>query len=244
MNKSDVFWCLSTEGIDYLIMHYSNNAFRFIEKSISKAIVDKFVSLAKKRECEECIQYILEHKSNPNYIKIALFDLLMKEYVWHMGEVCYNQKQNIVHAVRWLYAVFRLCRGHDDGFNICQNKYCEAFKKVYKELNNFSYIILTNLLEPYKLISDTEYEGMSGIYILDTHVNFEELRAPKGHHFEGERFIDIILKKDRKTTSDYYNKEYKDYTSLSRGFKGDYPNIFYNNLPDSVIGNKDIYKFK
>lgn len=115
------------------------------------------------------------------------------------------------------------------------------FVNVYKELNKFSYVILTNLLDPHKAINEIEYENLCTLFIKNNHVQFENLIAPLGHIYEGEKFIDIILDKSKDEINSYYNSHYKGYDLISSGFKGDYPNYFFNVTPDMIIGNEDIY---
>ena len=117
------------------------------------------------------------------------------------------------------------------------------FINVYKELNNFSYIILTNLLEPYNIINEIEYQKLCTLFIKGNHVQLENMKAPLGHKYEGEKLIDIILGKSREETAAYYSSHYNGYNFLSSGFKGDYPNYFFNTIPDEIIGEEDIYLY-
>ena len=64
MDKNDVFWCLSTEGLSSLASSHSGIVFSPIENGIAKLIVGKIVGLAKKGECRECIDFISENKIN------------------------------------------------------------------------------------------------------------------------------------------------------------------------------------
>lgn len=49
------------------------------------------------------------------------------------------------------------------------------------------------------------------LFIKSNHVQFENMKDPLGHVYEGERFIDIILEKDREETLSYYRSYYKGY---------------------------------
>lgn len=239
MDKKDIYWCLTSEGFSSMVTSHPGVFFSPIENYVAGYIVNKLVALAKKRECEECIKYIVDNKSNPKLIEIALFDLLMKEYVWHMGEICYKQNKNLFQGIRGMYALFF---GSENSLRKWTMIYSRAFVNVYKRLNKFSYVILTNLLDPLSIISEVEYKQLSNKYIVNSHVKFEELLAPIGHSFETERFIDIITNKDRRAISEYYKHNYSNYTFLEGGFKGDYPKYFFEKLPEMIFGNDDIYK--
>ncbi len=237
-DKSDIFWCLSQEGITSLAIDHSGMVFSPIENFIAGYIVNKLVDLAKKKECEECIDCIIKKHSGLKDIEIDLFDLLMREYVWQMGKVCYKLRSNPMPALRGVFAGLFTSRS---GMQEFENQYNKNFVNVYKELNTFSYIILTNLFKPYALLSEEQYKHLTCKYITDSHVKFENLEAPDGHVFEGLSFLDIIFK-NRDTTSDYYKDRYKDYTSLSKGFTSDYAKNFY--ARSSPIGDEKIYELK
>lgn len=242
MDKSDVFWCLSSEGLSSLAISHPGMIFSPIENGIAKFIVGKLVDLAKKRECEECIDYIVKNQHSPNEIQIAIFDLLMREYVWHMGEGVYKNKNDIRQGFRWLGLLPSLFGNiNEKKLNKYVKEMGKFFVNVYKELNKFSYVILTNLLDPYNIISETEYKNLSKLFLKTNHVQFENLIAPVGHTYEGKKFIDIILEKSREETSSYYNTHYNGYRFLSKGFNGDYPDYFFNNIPDMIIDNEEIY---
>jgi len=243
MDKNDVFWCLSSEGLSSLAMSQSGMLFSPIENGIAKYIVGKLVDLAKKRECEECIDYIVKNQHSPNEIQIAIFDLLLREYVWHMGEGVYKNKNDIKQGFRWLGNVLPLLFGsvNEKRLDNYIKEMGKFFVNVYKELNKFSYVILTNLLDPHKAINEIEYKRLCMLFLKSNHVQFENMKAPLGHVYEGKKFIDIILEKSREETSSYYRSHYKEYNYLSRGFKGDYPDYFYNNIPDIIIDNEEIY---
>lgn len=242
MNKSDIYWCLSSEGLYSIATSHSGMVFSQIENRIAKYIVGNLVKLAKKRECEECIEYI---KQYPNQLQIAIFDLLMREYVWHMGEAVYKNKNDIKQSFRWFGTALPLLFGkvNENGLDRYIKEMGKFFINVYKELNKFSFVILTNLLDPNNVINEIEYEQLCSLFIKSNHVQIENIKAPLGHVYEGEKLIDIILGKSREETGSYYNSHYKGYNFLSRGFKGDYPNYFYNTIPDEIIGEEDIYLY-
>lgn len=243
MDKSDIYWCLSPKGLYSVATSHSGIVCKQFENRLAQYIVGKLVKLAKKRECEECIDYIINNQQNPNQLQIAIFDLLMREYVWHMGEAVYKNKNDIKQSYRWFGAALPLLFGsvnakRVDNFIKGMGKF---FINVYKELNNFSYVILTNLLEPYNVINEIEYEELCTLFIKSSHVQIENMKAPLGHKYEGEKLIDIILEKSREETAEYYSSHYKGYNFLSRWFTGAYPNYFYNTVPDEIIGKEDIY---
>lgn len=242
MDKNDIYWCISSEGLCSIATSHSGMIFSQIENRISKYIVGKLVKLAKKREKEECIDYIRQH---PNQLQIAIFDLLMREYVWHMGEAVYKNKNDTKQSFRWFGAALPLLFGHvnEKRLDNYMKEMGKFFINFYKELNNFSYVILTNVLDPYNIIDEKEYEKLCTLFIRRSHVQFEDMKAPLGHMYEGEKFIDIILKKSREETTVYYRSHYKGYDFLSKGFEGDYPNYFYNTIPDKIIGDEDIYLY-
>ena len=153
MDKRDIYWCLSSEGLYSMATSHSGMVFSQIENRLSKYIVGKLVKLAKKRECEECIEYIKNNEQNPNQLQIAIFDLLMREYVWHMGEAVYKNKNDLKQSFRWFGAALPVLFGsvNEKRLDNYIKEMGKFFINVYKELNNFSYIILTNLLEPYNL---------------------------------------------------------------------------------------------
>lgn len=240
MDKNNIYWCLSSEGLRSIATSHSWMIFSQIENRISKYIVGNLVNLAKKRECEECIEYIRQY---PNQLQIAIFDLLMREYVWHMGEAVYKNKNDAKQSFRWFGIVLPLLFGsvNEKRLDNYMKEMSKLFINVYKELNKFSYVILTNLLEPYHIIDKKEYEKLCTRFIKSSHVQFENMKAPSKHMYKGEKFIDIILEKSREETIEYYKSHYKGYDFLSKGFKGDYPNYFYNTIPDGIIGSEDIY---
>lgn len=245
MDKRDIYWCLSSEGLYSMATSHSGMVFSQIENRLSKYIVGKLVKLAKKRECEECIEYIKNNEQNPNQLQIAIFDLLMREYVWHMGEAVYKNKNDLKQSFRWFGAALPVLFGsvNEKRLDNYIKEMGKFFINVYKELNNFSYIILTNLLEPYYIINEIEYQKLCTLFIKGNHVQFENMKAPLGHKYEGEKLIDIILGKSREETAAYYSSHYNGYNSLSSGFKGDYPNYFFNTIPDEIIGEEDIYLY-
>jgi len=243
MDKSDIFWCLSSEGLSSIATSHPGMVFSPIENGIAKYIVGKLVHLAKKRECEECIDYINNNQQSPNEMQIAIFDLLMREYVWHMGESVYKNKNDIKQGFRWFGNVLPLLFGsvNEKRLDNYIKEMGKFFVNVYKELNKFSYVIITNLFDPRGVINEIEYEKLCKLFVKSNHVQFENMKAPLGHMYEGEKFIDIILDKSREETTSYYSSHYKGYDFLSKGFKGDYPNYFFNITPDMIIGNEDIY---
>ena len=111
MDKRDIYWCLSSEGLYSMATSHSGMVFSQIENRLSKYIVGKLVKLAKKRECEECIEYIKNNEQNPNQLQIAIFDLLMREYVWHMGEAVYKNKNDLKQSFRWFGAALPVLFG-------------------------------------------------------------------------------------------------------------------------------------
>lgn len=236
VDQSDIFWCLSQKGFDSFVIEHPGLFLSPLENMISGCISNRLINMAKKRECEDCIDCILKEHSTINEIEIDLFDLLMREYVWQMGKVCYKLRSNLMPSLRGLFVGLFTSRSGMEEFEFQYNK---KFVNVYKELNRFSYIILTNLYEPHSLLSKDQYQKLTCKYITDSHVKFENLEAPNGHTFEGLSFMDIIFK-SRDVTSKYYMKRYKNYTFLSKGFTGDYPENFYHRA--SPIGNDKIYE--
>lgn len=102
MDKSDIFGCVSSEGLSSIATTHPGVVFAPIENGIAYIVV-KLVNLAKKHECEECIDYINNNHQFPNELQIAIFDLLMREYVWHMGEAVYKNKNDIKQGLRWVW---------------------------------------------------------------------------------------------------------------------------------------------
>lgn len=55
--------------------------------------------------------YIAKKQQSPNELQIAIFYLLMREYVWHMGGAVYKNKNDIKHSFRWFGNVLPLLFG-------------------------------------------------------------------------------------------------------------------------------------
>jgi len=226
-DKSNIEWCLSFDGWSSFMASHPGIVCAPIETKFANFLVGKLVKLAKKQECEECIDYIIKNQHNPNELQIAIFDFLMREYVWYMGEAYYKNSKDLKQGFRGIRLLF-------DNFN---NK--KRLDEYLKELNKFICIIITNLLDPYGIISENDYGELSILFLKDNHVRFKNLKAPVGHVYEGERFINIVSKKDRKETTAYYKSHYKGYSFLSKGFQGDYPDCFYRFATSTDLTNDD-----
>ena len=83
---------------------------------------------------------------------------------------------------------------------------------------------------------------MAKRYILFSHVDYENLIAPKGHKYEGKRLIDIILKEDKVDCDNYYKERYKGFSMLERSiYTADYSKLFYEKRDVLPIGDNSIY---
>lgn len=238
MGKNNFWWYLSPEGMSSIAMNHQGVVFAPIERLIANTIVNKLINFGKKIECEECLDFIIKnHATFHNVVHVALFDLLMREYVWHMGEAAYKQRGNVRPLLRGIYVGLMTSRS---GFKEFERQYNKGFVNVANKISQLSYIILSHLLEDHKIISEETFSECINKYCHSSHVDFENMPAPKGHKYEGELFIDIIMKKSNEEISRYYEELYAGFSRLSKGFTGDYPsNFFSRSIP---IGDNSIYE--
>lgn len=85
--ERNLFWCWDLQHVKELAEELLPLFTDSYERSVARSIVYYFVDKAKERKIEQCIKYI---RNNPAQLEIALFDLIMQEYVWYMGEANYN----------------------------------------------------------------------------------------------------------------------------------------------------------
>ena len=240
MDKSDIYWCLSSEGIQSLLGDNISFLSSGIENKIAEIIVNYGVKQSEKNLCNDCINYVLE-KNDKKELEIVLFDILLKEYLFYMGETCYKKSRDLAQSFIGLAGIFSEKKEKD-----FKERYAKAFKYVPLRLNKFPYVILVNLLYSHEFISIADYTRLIIKYMGNTHVHFENILCPTEHPFKGERLLDIILGKDRAEINNYYKEHYADWDLMRRGIKTDYAKVFFREKHRlvfcNVFGNLDIYK--
>ena len=239
MDKSDIYWCLTAEGLSSVLEDNVNAVSSGIEKQIASYLVDKAVKIADKNLCCSCINYINERKDK-NVLETVLFDLLMAKYAWHMGNICYAKSHDPIQAFIGIAGFMS-----NSWENRYKDRYAQAFVNVHKKLNKYPYVILSNLLYSHKTISNEEFVKYVSKFIGNTHVHFEKLVAPKSHYYGGKCLLEVLLENEMVDINDYYRRKYNVGEIKSLRFKSDYSKVFYQEkhrlLFANVFGNLDIY---
>lgn len=210
-----------------------------IENCIAKWFVYKFINKAKEVKCEQCIEYIITtYNKCPENLEIILFDLLMAEYVWHMGESMFYCNRNPLTVVKTFGSTIFGDKSLMDNYLRYSAKY---FVDVYRKLNSYSFRILRETSKKV-MMSPDRVELLLSKYVLKSHVQFENMIAPAGHPFEGMKQTDILETYTQEELQAYYQERYAS-MFLRGGLKGDYPDIFYRKHDILPVGVESIYNY-
>lgn len=222
MDKSDIYWCLNPEV--FAEVDLTNIVDGGIWNGLSVFVMEGMISFAKKNRLIEQIQFIIKNAQNYTEIDAAIFDYIMREYAWHMGETYYK----MVKPFGFLKNIWRIIKGGD-----IDQPYC----KVPQILASYAYVIITNVYDLSKKITKEEYIRLIKKYCLRTHVLYERIQSPTLYPYKG--FLLEILIKNVATLEDYYKKKYKD-THLD-SFEADYVKIFYARIKIIPVGDDSAY---
>lgn len=241
--ERNLFWCWNLEHVKELAEELVPLFTKSYERSVARSIVYYFVKKAKEKKMEQCIKYI---RNNPVQLEIALFDLIMQEYVWYMGEANYRVGYSTV-FFRAAWKSFTK-DGTFKTFGIhFREESAYLYVRIVEKLRSMSYLVLANLLKADDpVINIEQYERLKNKYItLKTHVDYENIVVPIGHWFKEKNMLNIISANDRDTIIDYYKQKYtNEYLSLSNGFKGDYPDYFYRKPSLVPFQDRSIYGYE
>lgn len=235
----DINWCFNSQLIENILPILSVYT-KYKGRIIARKIVYYFVDLAKKKKIEQTIRYV---RDRPNEVETILFDLIMEQYVWFMGEANYNVSHSLTFfKAAWKTLVLDKTLSHkvmSDNFKTYSSHF---YTKIVIKLNQLTYIVLSNLLQE-NLINENQYFKYIERYSIKTsHIYYEQLKAPSAHStFANKILINIILYNNRDSIISYYKSKYAQYNMLRGGFSGDYPNYFYSKLSITPIGDNYIY---
>lgn len=238
--ERNLFWCWDLQHVKELAEELLPLFTDSYERSVARSIVYYFVDKAKERKIEQCIKYI---RNNPAQLEIALFDLIMQEYVWYMGEANYR----VGYSTVFFKAVWKSLT-KDGTFKKVgihfRKESAYLYVGIVEKLRSMSYIVLANLLKADEPVINVEqYECLKNKYItLKTHVDYENLVVPIGYWFKEKTMLDVIFANERNFLMEYYKRKYKnEYSFLANGFKGDYPDNFYRKPSLVPFGDRGIY---
>ena len=111
---------------------------------------------------------------------------------------------------------------------------------VKNRLNMYSYSILTSLKSEHLIDQDT-YQTLMNVLYIDSMEDFERMKAPKGHQYEGRTTLDIVWNVPYEDMKHYYETRYlgKQNKLISRSMlKSDYANYYYEDY--SPLGMDDM----
>lgn len=216
------------------------NSTTCLDKNISKAAFNYLHNTFINRQAREICRYVNNHKENLHQnINIAIFDRLIYSYVWEFGKLEYEKRSNcnIMIKICW----DKICGKHSF-YDAMIYREAEHYAKIVPALQKVVLIIL-GALDNFHLIDENELKILSNKFILDTHVKYEQILAPKGHIFFGSDLFTIIKKKPKELTR-YFKEQYVDHVLLQASFKGDYCDCFYKStsIPSNDTSIYEILK--
>lgn len=209
-----------------------------LDKSISKAAFNYLHNTFINRQAREICRYVNNHKENLHQnINIAIFDRLIYSYVWEFGKLEYEKRSNcnIMIKICW----DKIC-GKRSFYDAMIYREAEHYAKIVPALQKVVIRIL-EVLDSFQIINENELKKLSNSFILDTHVKYEQLEAPKGHVFYKSSLLNIIKKKKAKELTKYFKEQYADYEILQSNFNGDHCKIFYEST-SIPCNNNSIYE--
>lgn len=171
------------------------NSTTCLDKNISKAAFNYLHNTFINRQARE-ICSVNNHKENLHQnINIAIFDRLIYSYVWEFGKLEYEKRSNcnIMIKICW----DKICGKHSF-YDAMIYREAEHYAKIVPALQKVVLIIL-GALDNFHLIDENELKILSNKFILDTHVKYEQILAPKGHIFFLVRFIYNYQKEAKRT---------------------------------------------
>lgn len=116
----------------------------------------------------------------------------------------------------------------------------EYYAKIVPSLQKVVLRIF-DALDNFNLIDENELKILTNKFILDTHVKYEQIRAPKGHIFGDSSLLTIVQKNKPEELTKYFKEQYTNHTLLQASFKGDYCNCFYKSA-SIPINDNSIYE--
>lgn len=182
------------------------------------------------------VDSMIEKKYDLSQIEIAIFDFLMYQYAWHMGQMNfkYNYKSG-TYMRTFMLSFFNKITSDKSFPEALEMQIKRLYCIVPQKLATYAYY-LPLLLRTRNIISEKECDVLIDKYCLKTHVRYEQLQSPKGHTFEG-KLIQILVKHVGELQS-YYKKNY------DHSFEADYVKIFYGRFDVLPIGDDSAYLFK
>lgn len=217
------------------------NSTKCLDKSIGKAIFNGIHNTIRFAQAREIGRYSIAHKDNLyRYINIAIFDRLVYRYVWEFGKLEYEKGSqcNVIIKMCW-----DKISGKRSFYDAIDYREAEYYAKIVPALQKVVLRIF-GALDNFHLIDENELKILSNKFILDTHVKYEQIRAPKGHIFCGSSLLTIIQKKESRELTRYFKEQYVDHVLLQASFKGDYCDCFYKStsIPSNDTSIYEILK--
>lgn len=227
-----IFDCLQDNG--------NNVTSGIVLASVTNSTVNQLINLTKKHVLLEGIQYISDNCKSIEEIDCALFDIVLKEYVWHMG---YTYLDEAIYHRRPLYytlkALWQSITTEQKFLNVWGVESNKPYCKIPIILSTFIYTILTNLYKEEQKISKEEYEKLLKRYNKRTHVEYENIVAPLLHPYASVKLIEMSEK--RQELENYYTQKYSNFPLLKFNTRSDAIRQFYETRDIMPIGDDSAY---
>ena len=209
-----------------------------LDGTIGKTVIDGIQNVSRKAEARQACIFLKEHLSEKQkWIDILFFDRLIYRYVWEFGKLEYEKGRQIRIYCKIIWDKIMGKRNLEEAIDV---RCAQYYVQICPKLQIIPLAMLTIIAEC-EMFSKEELTLFVKKYILNSHVKYEMLVAPKEHKYEGRNLIDIIKNVPREELTAYYQKQYHDYPLLCKRFKGDYCDMFYDSR-DIPIGDDSIYK--
>ena len=207
-----------------------------------KQLTDKIWSGVKKmvttKGCMDCIENLSASNISVNDVETELFDVVLVEYIWFMGEAFYKWNKGTFPFMKTMIDVFVKKEDPDDSF---KKRAYIFFKEVTPNINCVIDTIINGLNEK-GIISLDQRKQLENKYIKKRKSEIEGIPAPHNHFFHGKTLIKIIMQVEQDEINNYLVEKYSDKQNLflSNGISTDYGGYFYRYVDKSFFPIGDL----
>lgn len=205
---------------------------------ISLNVVDWMQKQSFRQHCIDLIKYLNENNSF-SQIDVALFDFILKRYVFCLGKTFFLHKKN---TKRFIKNVWKSFSSNDTFLGLTQSDFESDFDAVAHEFNVFFHDLIDYLSDEMKIVNEEQKICLIKRYCLSDIYAYEQITVPESHVYydKGKALINIVWGRiPLDTLSRYYESRYdkNKYHFLSRSLlNSDNAKFYYVKFPGGVKG--------